>query len=443
MTDIKSIIPYAPAIELGWRPGHVLDDSPLTIGTWSPRNADHTFQGPITMRRALDLSRNVPAVRMLQEVGVYRAWGYAVRMGLPLTEHDLNLATALGGLDAGVSPLDMAVAFGTMANNGVFIEPHSVTRITDMRGNIIWQANPHSERVLSPQTAYLMTDMLQTAVTQGTGGNARIPGFRVAGKTGSVELPAEAPEFQGRRGRHDIWFAGYTTRYAAAVWIGYDHRRDEEGNVIHLSTQAWGGQDTARLFRAVMSAIHEGEDISAGTSFERPEGLVQVTLDTISGLLPSELTPAQFRRTDWVNAANVPTERSDIWVGVRICPESNRRANEFCPDAAVVSRIRRGSAEGLTSSFVAAWLEPTGICDLHTTPPEPDLPARICINPAHGGNYALANIAGLGQTGGCPPEFVVWRYFRPENMPTHFCPIGSHALANNVGGSTLPPLEYY
>ncbi len=228
---------YLTAVEKGMTPGTIVDDSPITIGGWSPQNYERNFSGKMTLRYALMHSVNVPAVKIAQEVGMHNVLINAENMGISTLVHDgpvndENLASALGGLTHGVTPLDMASAYGVLANGGVRVPPTAIIRIVDRNGNILEENEPKETQVISQKTAYIMTNMLESVVFHGTGGNAYI-GRPMAGKTGTTD------------DTKDAWFVGYTPDIATAVWIG----DDSEGNLHGLT----GGTIPAGIWRDFMS----------------------------------------------------------------------------------------------------------------------------------------------------------------------------------------------
>ena len=187
-STIKPISVYAPALEKGYSPATVVDDVPVSFGNYKPTNYDGRYRGLINLREAVKDSVNIPAVKMLNTIGVNTGFEYAKKMGLPLVEGDKNLSLALGGLTYGVSPLDLASAYGVLANKGLRVEPHAIIKIEDHNGNLLYEAKPQKTEVLTEQSAYLMTDMLQTVVKSGTATRAQM-NRPVAGKTGTTQLP--------------------------------------------------------------------------------------------------------------------------------------------------------------------------------------------------------------------------------------------------------------
>ncbi len=434
-SSIKPIVSYAPAIDLGYGPNFVFDDSPFT-GGYNPKNSDWAYLGRITMRRAVMQSRNVVAVKALQMIGTEVGWSYAVNMGLPLSEVDANnAAMALGGVTEGVSPLEMAGAFSTFANAGVYTEPYAITRIVDSAGNLVYEVEPSRRQVLSEQSAYLMTDVLMSAVSGGTGTAAKVSGWQTAGKTGTVELPpgSEDPDYAGKSGTKDIWFCGYTPVYSAAVWMGYDNKFDEFDEVQYMPS-VYGGGATADLFNEVMTQALEGMEEQ---TFTRPDGLASVTIDTKTGMLPTELTPDQFIGSELVDARFVPGQGpEDFWQIVDVCPQTGLLATDYCPDRETKVLMKTVEGQKIDSRVGDyEYYMPTSTCTTHTAfTPGLEL-YYVCTHPEHLAVRHLANVAEGLVTGGCPPEYVEMLYYDPLYAPTTYCDIEEHAL---IGGVNIP-----
>ncbi len=221
----KPII-YAAALEkAGYTPSTIIMDSPISFpdnqGVWSPHNYDGTFWGPIPVRRAIEQSRNIPAIKTLQTIGIQTGLDYAHKFGLtgPLQPY---LPLAIGAGEA--TPLEMASAFGTFANQGLRMKPMYVTRIADRAGNVVEEARPVAHDAIRADTAFIMTSLLRGVAERGTAAKARALKRPIAGKTGTTSDWT------------DTWFVGYEPALAAAVWIGFDDKALSLGR----------GQDGAR-----------------------------------------------------------------------------------------------------------------------------------------------------------------------------------------------------
>ena len=212
---------YAAAIEtLEWTPSTILIDAPISFPNpwnktvWTPHNYDFKFLGPIPVRKAIAESRNIPAVKTLQAVGIEKGIEYARKLGLT-GELPPYLPIALGAGEA--TPMQMAAAFGTFANQGLRMTPMLITRITDRGGNIIEENRPRAQDAIRADTAYLMTSLLRGVVEHGTATRAKALKRPISGKTGTTNDYTDA------------WFVGYEPSLVAAVWVGYDDKRESLG----------------------------------------------------------------------------------------------------------------------------------------------------------------------------------------------------------------------
>jgi 1A family penicillin-binding protein len=245
----KPMAVYVPAFELGYTPGSIVSDTPFKLGNYAPTNSTGGYSGSVSIRSAVQWSRNVPAVRLLDIIGVDEGFKMCQKLGFNLVEDDRCLPLALGGITNGVTPLQMAGAYAAFANEGVYIKPYSIKRIEDAQGKIIYE-RPQGVMVMSAKTATSITEVLRGVVNSGTGTRARIGGVQVAGKTGTTELP-NTPEFRGLKGNKDAWFVGYTEKYTAAVWLGYDEKDMNRTNYL----TSYGGNQPAEIFRLSMANV--------------------------------------------------------------------------------------------------------------------------------------------------------------------------------------------
>jgi len=201
---------YAAALEQGMKPDDIIDDSPFRKGTYEPHNYDDGFMGPMPIRTALALSRNIPAVRVLDEIGVRNAADLVDRMKLPKPMAPF-LASALGATEEPL--LDMVAAYAVFPNRGLRIEPFRIKKVVDRDGRVLNEAQPAANKVLSEYVAAQMVDLLRGPVQNGTARAAVSQGHPLAGKTGTVN------DFT------DAWFIGFTPEVACGVWIGYSDQK--------------------------------------------------------------------------------------------------------------------------------------------------------------------------------------------------------------------------
>jgi penicillin-binding protein 2A len=267
-SSFKPIIVYGPALEYGnYTPYSKLKDEEITYpGGYSPRNYDGVYRGQVDMFEAVKRSINAPAVWLLNEVTLNKAIPFAEKLGITLDpKNDRNLAIALGGLTKGVTPLQMAAAYGAFANQGYMNESHSIIKILDSNGNEVASYKPKRQvKAMSAKTAWYMTQLLQGVVQPGGTGTAARFDRPVAGKTGTTQLDLKGLEKFNR----DVWFVGYTPEWSAAVWMGFD-KTDAKHYVLTTSSSM-----PAAIFKEVMSKALAKRPM---TQFVKPEGVPDLT----------------------------------------------------------------------------------------------------------------------------------------------------------------------
>jgi penicillin-binding protein 1A len=306
-STIKPILDYGPAIEyLNWGTYHILEDKPTKYSGKTdaePRNWDNKYMGPMTIREALARSRNTTAVQTLQQVGTDKAQEFANNLGIPLKE--VYESYAIGGLEKGVSPMQMAGAYSAFGNKGLYTEPHTVTKIVLRDGTEI-DTKPETKIVMKDYTAFMITDMLKSVVNSsyGTGGRANIPGLPLAGKTGTTNYTKEDIDANDipSGAVPDAWFAGYTTQYTAAIWTGYKDRitpilRGNDQRIAQL------------LFRNIMGYVSEKVNTA---DFEVPKTVqsVRIEKDTNPPMLASDFTPKDQVLNEWAVKGHAPSDKS-------------------------------------------------------------------------------------------------------------------------------------
>ncbi|MCM3566965.1 transglycosylase domain-containing protein [Neobacillus mesonae] len=216
-SSIKPLVVYTAALENGYKYTSELEDKSMKFGKYKPENFSRTYSGKVPMYKALEESLNIPAVWLLDQVGLNKGIEKLHKFGIPVEKADKNLAIALGGMSTGVSPMQMANAFTVFPNGGKRQESHLITKIVGPTGNVIAEREPVTTKVTSKKVTDEMTSMLLNVVESGTGRRAHIPGLPLAGKTGSTQLP-----FSGVSGTKDQWMVGYTPNLVGAIWIGFD-----------------------------------------------------------------------------------------------------------------------------------------------------------------------------------------------------------------------------
>jgi len=223
----------------------------------------------MTLRNALEDSINVIAVKLANQVGTDKPLYYAQQMGISTlvlqgSVSDRNLASALGGLTRGVTPLEIASAYGVLANQGVRAEPIAIIKVVDRNGKILEQNTSHSKAVVNERSAFILTDMMRGVMTNGTGAGANI-GRPAAGKTGTTS------DYK------DAWFVGFTPDLVAAIWMG----NDSGGNLDGIT----GGDLPATIWRSFMSSALSK---TPARDFTVPSGIVSALISSRDGLLVTD-----------------------------------------------------------------------------------------------------------------------------------------------------------
>ena len=336
-SSIKPLTVYAPAIDLGASPASIAYNMPVPISGWKdssgkdswPKNyGGGGYKGPQSFRSALRNSYNTAAAQILMTyVGVSRSVEYLHLMGIP--DKNINadpFGLALGS--SGLTPVQMAVAFGTIANKGVYQQPLSFSRIVDSNGNVVVDMHQQQDRhqVFKPSTAYLVVDMLKEAVQSGTGTKAKISSQVVAGKTGTNS------DSKG------VFFAGMTGWYSGSVWIGHD-------NYKALSSKATGGNAAAPLWQSFMEKIHKAKNLDSREIIDGTPSdynLLRVTTCGVSGQLATDACYNDVNGyktiTDYWSADSVPTAYCSMHKSVSVCTESGLLATDYCPSYSVETR---------------------------------------------------------------------------------------------------------
>ena len=281
-STFKPIFDYGPAIEhLKWSTGHLINDQPTLYSTGQPiSNWDRQYHGLLTIRNALNQSYNIPALLTLRAVGMEKAKNFAQQLGITFKNNQVYESYAIGSNS--VSPVDMAGAYSAFGNKGNYNKPHFVQKVVLPDGKVV-HFTEKSKRVMQDYTAYMVTDMLRSVVTNGGGAIANVPGLYVVGKTGTTNFD---PQTRAKFGypdnaTNDSWFVGYTPQYTMAVWTGY--AQNGSGNFMSGTTTPIAKY----MFKAMMQSF--GTDSS---SFQQPNSVYRVNNELyIRGINSAEVPP--------------------------------------------------------------------------------------------------------------------------------------------------------
>ncbi len=248
-STIKPFAVYGPALMMDeYDPYSLLSDERQAFGEFNPRNYNDEYEGQVSLYEALVESKNVSAVWLLDQIGIPYAKTYLDKLGL--STKDEGLAIALGGLSEGFTPIQMAEAYGALAQSGVKKDSYTIKQMADREGKVIHEHTPEEVQVFDAQTSWYLTEILQTVVEDGTASSGDYP-KALAGKTGTQQDT-------------DVWFAGYTPEYAGAVWMGYDS--NEEGSRLEGSSAY-----PARMMKRILTKVDQQQEL--GTAFEQPDGV--------------------------------------------------------------------------------------------------------------------------------------------------------------------------
>ncbi len=261
---------YACAIEGGYEQNHTSMDTPVAFShrgntsTWQPQNYDNTFKGKMTMRKALTLSKNIPAVRMIEALSCEKVIEFAKRMGIK-SKLSPYLSLSLGTSE--VTLMELTAAFAVFPNKGKYIRPHGIVSVKDSKGRILWKASSIQSIAMSRAGAAIMADMLEAVIVTGTGKKARIEGQYVAGKTGTTN------KFK------DALFVGFSPDIATGVWVGQD-------KYVTLGKRETGSRAAIPIWKDFMKAALEKKEVEY---FDIPDDVVHERFDTVSGnILPAD-----------------------------------------------------------------------------------------------------------------------------------------------------------
>lgn len=376
---IKPIGVFLPAIESReYTAASVIDDVPTYLGSnpsarwplnWYERSSVYEkYWGLQSLRRGIEFSGNVVTVKLADQLGVARCYEFLKRFGFTTmvdsgTYNDQTLSSvALGGMTRGLTPLELTAAYGAVANGGVMNETITYSKVIDNKGNEILVNIPEKIKVSDEQATFIVQDMMRTGVSSGLSNKAAIrsgnTGIPVAGKTGTTS------------DKLDAWFVGYTPYYVAGVWFGNDVNMPlDQGSTV-----------SAKFWRTVMLDVHVGlED----KNFIEPDGLIRRTIDTQSGMLPSELShldPRGTVRSEIFIRGTEPTEVDNVHIKASICIESGKLANfDYCPTTLIEERVfvQRQDPEFNREDHLGRdgepipimddeFILPSELCDVHT-----------------------------------------------------------------------------
>jgi len=286
------IFTYVTALRSGYRPSDILLDSPLVIEmpngeVWKPKNFSESFHGAVSLREALNHSINIPTIKLLRKIGAPSVVNTARNMGIRSNIHPYY-SLALGTED--VTLLELTAAYGVLAAEGIYSKPMAILKIEDRNGNVLEENLPSRREALSPQIAYLSTDMLRSVIDEGTGQNARRYGLKIpcAGKTGTTDDCGNG------------WFVGYSPEIVVGVWTGFDEKK-------FMGRRKTGARVALPIWIDIMKAAYP---LNRGPDFKRPPGITEAIVCVETGL---RATPycEEVRREIFINGTE-PSRKCDL-----------------------------------------------------------------------------------------------------------------------------------
>ncbi|MDR1209275.1 MAG: transglycosylase domain-containing protein [Clostridiales bacterium] len=383
----KVLASYAPAIDLGRiTPATVLIDEPYVYDApgihYEPHNwyKNPTYRGRANVRLGITDSMNVITVKNMVDTGIENCYNKLLQFGFTtLVPDDMVPAACLGGITNGVKQIEMAAAYGAIANKGLYNTPKLYTKVLDHDGHVILENEIAPERILEESTAYLLTDMMEDVVTKGTGKNSQFRNLDmpIAGKTGTTTS------------QKDLCFVGYTPYYVGSIWLGYDMPKE-------MTAEADGVQQ--RLWSRVMEEIHTAQGLEKRDFWEtRPDTIIERAVCRDSGKVPGPFCSSDPRGsrvyTEIFAKSNAPDPKQQCDYHTSegrlrdfdICVDSGKIPTEYCPAESVkhMTGYADGSSDGQFEAVPPAIL--LGLtCDIHpphTETPTPDNPTPLTGDP--------------------------------------------------------------
>ena len=395
---IKPIADIAPALQEKIITASTVYDDVLTdFNGYQPKNDGKDYDGLQNIRYIIAKSKNVPEVKIMKELTPGKSIDYLRNFGVTsLYKHgedskkdDESLPLAIGGISEGISPLEMAAAYATIANNGEYITPTFYTKVVDSSGNTVLTPTQEKRRVISEQNAYIVQSILQEPVKSGTATYCAIPGMEVCAKTGTTDES------------YDRWLCGFTPYYSAACWFGYDRQEEVRYSGTNPAGQIWD---------AIMTDIHKN---LSNATFVKPSGIVEQTVCKTTGCLAT--TGCSNTYKEIFTSDNLP-EKCGGHGSQLICSESQKVATEFCSEYCAVKTNYYGATvpkeqlqlwKAVSGSSAGGGKKVEGICNIHTKPKETEVTKEPEKQPENttNTNNTTGNIVK-------PPEE------KPEEKPT-------------------------
>lgn len=298
---IKPILVYSPALneDIVYPCTQILDEK-ITINEYTPKNVGNVYHGYVSVRDSLSKSINIPAVKVLSYVGIDKAKIYANEMGIDFDENDDSYTLALGGMTYGVNIKDLAGAYTTFANNGVYKTPKFISFITDSNNKLVYINKTEGKKVLREDSSYLMTDMLKTCAESGTAKKLSELNCEIASKTGTVGKPNSKENL-------DAWNISYTKDQTIGVWLG---------NLDNQAISYSGGNQPTEIVKNYFKTINDN------SNFDKPNSIVERNIDSLEisenhrVVLSNKYMPERYQQSEIFSVFNLPNDVSNKFTDI-------------------------------------------------------------------------------------------------------------------------------
>lgn len=373
-SSMKPLATIAPGLEENVITAATVYDDVKTDfgGGYTPKNYN-SFRGLVNIRGFIETSQNIPALKIMKELTPSKSLEYLEKMGITTLDkkEDDVLSLAIGGMTNGVSPLEMAVAYGTIANDGVYITPTFYTKVVDSSGNTVLTPKQETVRAISAENAYIAKTIIQEPVTGGSGTAkyCAIKGMSVAAKTGTTDKD------------YDRWLCGFTPYYSAATWFGYDNSEE----VIYRA-----GNPAGLIWSAIMSDIHKNLE---SATFTKPSGIVEAIVCRSTGCLANTGCTNTYKEI--FTKDNMP-EKCEGHGAQELCAESGLLATQYCPTkkpnsyGASVPKEKLNLWKTIGGNSGSGTMV-TQTCNIHTKPPEQEKPKNNVVTNTNTTNNNTTN----------------------------------------------------
>ena len=308
---IKPVLVYAPALENGKiSPSTMILDEKKSFGSYTPQNVGDIYYGWIDATKSVEKSLNIPAIKIMQTTGIENSKKFAEKCGIKFDKEDKSYALALGGLTKGTTIKELVNSYTPFANDGCFVEAKFIRKICDSKGKVIYKNNETKKQVMSPETAYLMTQMLISGVQKGTSSRLSVLPFEIAGKTGTVGI-------KGTNLNSDVWSVAYTPQKTTGVWLGNSTGEKE----FMLEGSNNGGTYCTSIVRDTIKNL----DIDKNKVFVRPKNIVECKIDLTKLekehvlMLANQETPERYVKTALFNKKYAPTIVAEKYTKESLC----------------------------------------------------------------------------------------------------------------------------